>query len=190
MLRYASSVNPEQIYQLLPRSDYGLRHAFPDSVPELTVIFDALLVNETLYVPGVASQTPFPAVKLGNTQSSGSGQATGDVIVVTVVPHPLVELAVTVTSVPTAIPVIVFRMIVPALAVTSPLLLKVTSYVAPLQTPALAVNAGAVVLGAFTTTVDAGHVPDAGVTVKVTSVPEAIPFTIFPDKLPALFYSF
>jgi len=77
-------------------------------------------------------------------------------------------------------------MIVPALAVTSPLLLKVTSYVTPLQTPALAVKTGAVVLGAFTTTVDAGHVPDAGVTVKVTSVPEAIPFTIFPDKLPAL----
>jgi hypothetical protein len=74
----------------------------------------------------VPLQTPFPAESAGGVQVLDKGQFTGLVTMTVFVAQPLVDVAVIVTSVPVGMPVTVLPVIVPADAVTIPLLLNLT----------------------------------------------------------------
>jgi hypothetical protein len=120
----------------------------PLTVPAVAVIVDpAVAENTTLYTPPPL-HTPLPAVRPGGVQPGVPGQLVGLATTAMVVPQPLVDVAVSVTSVPVGISVTVLPLTVPADAVTMPLLLNVTLYVpAPLHTALPAVNTGAAVDG-------------------------------------------
>ena len=70
---------------------------------------------------------------------------------------------------PTAIPVMVLPETTPVEAVTTPLLLKLTSYVVPLHIAPETVKFGAVAFGEFNVTISGLH--PLAVAVRVTSVP-------------------
>lgn len=127
--------------------------------------------------------TPLPAVTLGGAVHTDEGQLDGLLTTAVVVPQPLADFDVRVTLVPTAIPVTVLPDMVPAEAVTIPLLLNVTLYVpVPLHTALPAVKEGAAVEGALIVIVLV--VQPLSVIVAVTAVPVATPLMV-PDVEPA-----
>ena len=155
----------------------------PDTVPDVELITDpVLVVTDTLYVP-VPEQTPLPALIVGVIQPIGGVvQLVGEVTVLLVLEHPFTALAVITTLVPTAIPMTLFPETTPVEDVTDPLLLKLTSYVLPVHTAPETVKLGTVELGPFNVTISG--IQPVAVAVAVTLVPIGIPVIAFDPTVP------
>ena len=111
-------------------------------------------------------------------------QLTGLITVNMLVAQPSALVAVNMTLVPTAIPVTIVPDTVPVLAVTVPLLAKVTLYVAPLHTGLCAVNSGGITLGELIVMICGGQ--PTPVVVIVTFVPIDIPVIAVAPTVPVL----
>ena len=100
----------------------------PLTVPLLTLMDEPeVALKATEYVPNPV-QTPLPALNTGVVQPDGGViQLAGELTFEMVVAQPLALVAVRVTSTPTVMPVTLLPITVPLLAVTMPLLLKLTS---------------------------------------------------------------